>query len=144
VIILDTNVLSELMRSRPEECVIRWLTRQTATDLYVTTITCAEILFGIDVLPNGKRKSDLQTQAEAMFSEDFAGQVLNFDLAAASAFAAISVKRQPSGRALSAVDAMIAAIATIHGAAIATRDSDFLDRGIPIITPWETGIVNRL
>jgi toxin FitB len=105
--------------------------------LYVTALSYAEILFGIDLLPKGRRRQRLGEQAAAMFTEDFAGRILGFDLATAPAYAAIAGKRQKAGQRLSPVDGMIAAIAHVHGASIATRDGDFSGCGVPLINPWQ-------
>lgn len=136
MIVLDTNVLSELMRSEPEAAVLRWMAAQTDA-LYVTALSYAEILFGIDLLPKGKRRQRLGEQAAAIFTEDFAGRILGFDLAVAPAYAAIAGKRQKAGQRLSPIDGMIAAIAQVHGASIATRDGDFAGCGVPLINPWQ-------
>jgi predicted nucleic acid-binding protein len=137
MIVLDTNVLSELMRPEPAASVIRWMSAQPLAALYVTTLSYAEILFGIDLLPEGRRRQHLAEQATTMFSEDFAGRVLGFDVAAAPPYAAIAGQRRRAGQPLSAIDGMIAAIAHAHGAAIATRDSDLDGCGVPLINPWE-------
>jgi predicted nucleic acid-binding protein len=136
VIILDTNVLSELMRPEPAAAVLRWTASQPAAALHVTSISYAEILFGIGLLPEGKRRRALAEQAQTMFAEDFAGRILSFDQTAAPAYAAIAPKRRQAGAPLSPLDGMIAAIAHAHGAAVATRDSDLADCGVPVIDPW--------
>jgi predicted nucleic acid-binding protein len=136
MIVLDTNVLSELMRPEPETAVLHWMVAQTDT-LCVTVLSYAEILFGIDLLPKGRRRQRLGEQAAAMFTEDFAGRILNFDLATAPAYAAIASRRQKAGQRLSPIDGMIAAIAHVHGASIATRDGDFSGCGVPLINPWQ-------
>jgi predicted nucleic acid-binding protein len=137
MILLDTNVLSELMRPEPAEPVLVWMRRQSAADLYVSSISFAEILYGIDLLPQGRRRRALAEQAEAMFANDFAGRVVSFDPAAAPAFAAIAGGRRRAGNPIQAMDAMIAAIARTHGAAVATRDRDLSGCGVPVINPWE-------
>ena len=136
MIVLDTNVLSELMRPEPAAAVLDWMAAQPAA-LHVTTPTCAEILFGIALMAEGRRRQNLAEQAERMFAEDFAGRILGFDLAAAAAYAAIAAERQRAGQRLSPVDGMIAAIARVHGAAIATRDGDLAGCGVPLIDPWQ-------
>src|ERR1700748_2211968 len=136
MIVLDTNVLSELMRAEPEQAVLRWMAAQT-DPLYVTALSYAEILFGIDLLPLGRKRQQLSEQAAAMFNEDFAGRILSFDLATAPAYAAIASQRRQSGQHLGPVDGMIAAIAHVHGAAIATRDGDFAGCGVTLINPWQ-------
>ncbi len=135
MIVLDTNVLSELMRPEPEAAVLQWMAAQTDA-LYVTALSYAEILLGIDLLPKGKRRQRLGEQATAMFTEDFAGRILSFDLATAPAYAAIAGKRQKAGQRLSPIDGMIAAVAHVHSASIATRDGDFAGCGVPLINPW--------
>lgn len=136
MILLDTNVLSELMRPRPEDVVLRWVANQPAAALHVSSVSYAEILFGIGLLPAGKRQRALAEQAEAMFAEDFAGRILSFDPAAAPAYAAIAGRRRRAGTPLQPLDAMIAAIAQAHGAAVATRDRDLTGCGVPVINPW--------
>lgn len=136
MILLDTNVLSELMRPHPEEAVLRWMASQSAAALYVSSISYAEILFEIGVLPEGKRRRALAEQAQAMFTEDFAGRVLSFDPVAAPAYAAIAARRRQSGHPIQPLDGMIAAIAQAHGAALATRDRDLAGCGVPVIDPW--------
>jgi predicted nucleic acid-binding protein len=136
MIVLDTNVLSELMRPDPAEAVLAWMSAQLAAALHVTSISYAEILYGVGLLPEGRRRSALAEQAEAMFAEDFAGRVLGFEASAAPAYAAIAGRRRRAGRRIEPVDAMIAAIAQSRGAAIATRDRDFADCGVPVLDPW--------
>lgn len=138
MIVLDTNVLSELMRPAPSEAVLRWVAAQPTIALFTTTITQAEILFGLALLPDGRRRSDLLSAAEQMFAEDFAGRVLPFDAAAAEAFAPIAAGRRRMGRPTAAFDAQITAIASSRGAALATRNvADFVDCGLSIIDPWQ-------
>lgn len=137
MIILDTNVLSEALRPRPEPRVIEWLASQATASLFVTTVTQAEILYGIAILDPGRRREDLYASAVAMFAEDFAGRILGFDTDAAPAFAAIAAERRQAGRPISQFDAQIAAIARSRGAALATRNQrDFETCGIELIDPW--------
>jgi predicted nucleic acid-binding protein len=137
VIVLDTNVLSELMKPRPAESVLRWMAAQPATSLYTTSITQAEILHGIMLLPSGKRRSAFEAAAEAMFKEDFGGRVLPFGSDAAHLYARIAAQRRRAGRPISHFDAQIAAIAQSTGASIATRNaSDFDGCGVKVIDPW--------
>lgn len=138
MIILDTNVVSELMRPAPSDAVLRWISGQPTALLFTTTITQAEILFGLALLPEGRRRGDLVSAAERMFAEDFAGRVLPFDSAAAQAFAPIAAARRQKGRPTRAFDAQIAAIAHSRGADLATRNvADFQDCGPTVINPWE-------
>jgi toxin FitB len=143
MIVLDTNVLSELMRPVPSEAVLRWVAAQPASGLFTTTITRAEILFGLALLPEGRRRSDLSAAAEQMFAEDFAGRVLPFDTGAAAAFASIGAGRRRKGRPTGALDAQIAAISLSRAATLATRNvADFLDCGFPVVNPWEIRPLN--
>jgi hypothetical protein len=139
MIVLDTNVVSELMKSPRSEAVVAWLsTQRQVDDLSVTTITVAEVLYGIELLPNGKRRDGLGRQAAAMFSQDFAGRILPFDDPAARIFAVLAAGRRKRGRPIEFFDAQIAAIARAHGATLATRDtSDFEGCGVQLINPWE-------
>ncbi len=139
MIVLDTNVLSELMRPAPSERVVRWVAAQPATSLYTTSVTQAEILHGIMLLPSGRRRIALESAAEAMFSEDFGGRVLPFGSEAAHPYARIAAERRRAGRPISHFDAQIAAIARSAGAAIATRNvADYDACGVQVINPWET------
>ena len=137
MIILDTNVISELMRPMPSGWVVSWVEKQPAAELFTTAITEAEIFYGIELLTEGKRRAGLLAAAEAMFDEDFAGRVIGFDSNASRAFAAIAARRRALGKPISHPDAQIAAIAQFHGAALATRDAaGFEDCGIQLVDPW--------
>ncbi len=137
MIILDTNVLSELMRPEPSPRVAAWLGRQAAKEIFTTTITEAEIFFGIELVSKSKRREQLLAAAEAMFGEDLAGRILSFDSDAARAFARIAARRRSVGKPISHGDAQIAAIAQARGARLATRDvADFVGCGIEVIDPW--------
>jgi toxin FitB len=139
VIILDTNVLSELMRSAPEALVTNWVATQSAANLFLTTITQAEILHGVLLLPQGRRRDAIKAAADAMFEEDFAGRILPFGSHAAHAYAEIAVGRRQTGRPISQFDAQIAAIARSAGAGVATRNvADFASCGIKVIDPWQS------
>jgi hypothetical protein len=138
VIILDTNVLSELMAPSPSPKVRAWISDQRATGkLCLTTISVAEILYGIELLPKEKRRDGLLTEAEAMFTEDFAGRTLPFDEPAARAFGKIAAARRGQGRPIAEFDAQIAAIASVNGATLATRNTaDFEGCGVRLVNPW--------
>jgi predicted nucleic acid-binding protein len=137
VIILDTNVLSELMRPTPSPRVVAWIAKQSATELFTTSITEAEIFYGLELLAKGKRREGLLAAAEAMFAEDLAGRVLGFDSDAARAFSRIAARRHALGRPISHADAQIAAIAQARGAKLATRNvADFEDCGVAAVDPW--------
>ena len=137
--VLDTNVLSELMRPEPDRGVVEWIDEQPAQSLYTTSITKAEILHGVLLLPGGRRKDRIEAAAEAMFSEDFEGRLLSFDGRAAGAYARIAVSRRRAGRPISSFDAQIAAIARSSGATLATRNTgDFSDCGVEVLNPWSS------
>ena len=138
MIILDTNVVSELMKAAPAESVVGWIAAQAATSLYTTSITQAEILHGIALLPSGKRRDALEAAAEAMFKEDFGGRVLPFGSDAAHEYARIGAGRRRAGHPISHFGAQIAAIARSAGAAIATRNvADYDGCGVKVLNPWE-------
>jgi predicted nucleic acid-binding protein len=137
MILLDTNVLSELMRPAPDQAVERWLGDQPVTSVFISAITEAELRYGVALLPAGKRRLTLVSVIEAMLGEDFAGRVLPFDSAAAAAFAEIAANRRQAGRPIAQADAQIAAIARSRGAVLATRNvADFEDCGIELVNPW--------
>jgi predicted nucleic acid-binding protein len=141
VIILDTNVLSELMRPQPAANVVDWVTQQPASRLFITAVTQGEILYGIGLLSRGKRRDRISAAAMAMFAEDFAERILPFNADSAAAFADILVARRGAGRPIAQLDAQIAAIARTNGAAVATRNvADFDGCGIELINPFQFGI----
>ena len=138
MIILDTSVVSELMRREPAESVARWLAGRPATSLCTTTITQAEILLGVHLLPRGKRRDEIEQEAQEVFEKDFAGRLLPFDGEGARAYARITSARRRSGRPISQADAQIAAIARSTGYDLATRNvSDFEGCGIELHDPWD-------
>jgi predicted nucleic acid-binding protein len=138
VILLDTNVLSELMRPAASPAVESWMGGQPAASLFISTITEAELRYGLALLPDGHRRRQLVAQADAMLVTDFAGRILPFDSPAASAYASIAAARRLSGRPISQADAQIAAIAASRGASLATRNvADFVDCTIDVINPWD-------
>lgn len=138
MIVLDTNVLSELMRPQPDSQVIAWLDAQAVDELLVTAITVAEILYGLARLPDGKRKAVLLDTALVMLREDFAGRILAFDELAAECYATLVAGRERTGCPISMADAQIAAICLSHGVVLATRNvKDFEGLGFELINPWE-------
>jgi toxin FitB len=137
MILLDTNVLSELMKPNPAAALVAWIDKQPTSELFASAITEAEIFYGIELLAKGQRREGLLAAAEAMFSEDFAGRVYGFESAAAREFSRIAAHRREVGRPINHADAQIAAIARVHGAKLATRNAaDFAECGIDIIDPW--------
>jgi predicted nucleic acid-binding protein len=139
MIILDTNVISELMRKTPDQSVMEWVSAVPAPNLYTTTITQAEILYGIMLLPPGKRRTAFESTAQAMFTEDFAGRILPFGSDAVHPYAQIASARSRAGRPISHFDAQIAAIAYSTGATILSRNTKDFDRcGVKTINPWKS------
>lgn len=141
MIILDTNVLSELMKARPDTNVSTWVAGKPAVSLFTTTITEAEILYGLALLPAGQRRTGLEQAARALFAEDLGTRIIPFDSTAASEFAALASYRRQLGRPISMADGQIAAIARSRGASLATRDTgDFENCGIDIVDPWNAAV----
>jgi toxin FitB len=137
MIVLDTNVVSELMKPRPDERVVRWVDSHERSEFYTTSVTEAEILHGVRTLPAGKRRTTIATAAQAMFREDFARRVLPFDSDAARAYAEIVSDRSRAGRPITQFDAQIAAIVRATAAVLATRNlRDFERCGITVVDPW--------
>lgn len=137
--LLDTNVLSELMREAPAPEVLHWFAAQTPNRLYTCTINQAEILAGIAVLPAGKRRDALARAAQQIFEEEFAGRCLVFDSGSAERFALIIAQRKRMGRPIEAVDAQVAAIALAAHLKLVTRNTkDFAGiDGLEVINPWQ-------
>jgi hypothetical protein len=138
MIVLDTNVVSDIMRDRPNESVLRFFGRSLENELFITSITVAEIRYGLRRLPSGRRRTALDDAFERFLENGFREKVLPFDGLAADAYAQVVVGRQHLGRSIDAFDAMIAGVALVCGAAVATRDIyDFEDCGLDLINPWE-------
>jgi len=138
MLILDTNVISEIMQPSPSPRVLNWWSQQQTGELFTSTVSMGEILYGIELLPKGKRRDRLLAEAEAMFNEDFAGRILPFDEEAARAVAEIAAARRTQGRPIAEFDAQIAAIARTHRAALATRNTtDFEACGVRLVNPWQ-------
>jgi hypothetical protein len=140
VIVLDTNVISELMRPVPHVAVVAWVAAQPRAMLYTTHINHAEVLYGIAALPDGRRRTALAMAAQAIFTEEFAGRVLAFGAGAAGHYANIVVARRQVGNPIEGFDALIAAVALTEGASVATRDiGGFEGCGLTLINPWTVG-----
>jgi hypothetical protein len=141
VIVIDTNVLSELARPQAEPAVIAWANSQPIEDLYTTAITESEMLYGLACVPAGNRQDSLRRAIDTAFAALLTGRVLSFDRAAARAYADLAAQQRRQGRVTNGPDLQIAAIARARGAsAIATRNtSDFAGCGVPLINPWHTG-----
>ena len=128
------------MASDPAAAVAAWIAAQPAALLFTVSVCQAEILSGIAVLPQGRRRASLEAAANAMFGEDFAGRVLPFDSEAAIAYADVFSARRRAGRPAATADLMISAIAHTKGASVVTRDiGDFEDCGLTLIDPWTAG-----
>ncbi|PAU53193.1 VapC toxin family PIN domain ribonuclease [Pseudomonas sp. PIC25] len=137
MILLDTNVLSELMRAKPETRVLAWVDAQPVSELSISSITVAEILYGIARLPDGKRKHTLFEMASDMFDQDFSDRILPFDADAAVLYAEIAADAEARGRKVDMADVQIAAIARLHDATIATRNiRHFEALGVILVDPW--------
>ena len=138
--VLDTNIVSELMRERPNPKVLGWMDNQLTDNLFVTSVAEAEIRTGIAILPEGERKLGLAAAAERLFGVFFAERILPFDSDAAQAYAMLAVERRAAGRPISQFDCQIAAIAYSQGASVVTRDVDgFEGCGLDVIDPWANG-----
>ena len=136
--ILDTNVISELMKAAPAPAVLAWMSLRPPDDLFISTISMAEIWFGIELLPKGKRRDGLFREAEFTFARDFAGRILGFDEGAARMFGSIVATRRMQGRPIGIADGQIAAIARANGATLATRNmEDFEGCGVRLVNPWQ-------
>lgn len=137
MIILDTNVVSEAMKPEPNAVVRSWLNDQTVETLYVSTVTLAELLFGVSALPVGRRKNMLSSTLEGLVGL-FEGRMLPFDAAAARQYAELAATARNGGRGFPTPDGYIAAIAASRGFSVASRDtSPFAAVGLQVINPWE-------
>nr|WP_300149613.1 type II toxin-antitoxin system VapC family toxin [Propionicimonas sp.] len=137
MIVLDTNVLSEAMRPVPDPGVLGWLNSQSPETLYLSSVTLAELLFGIGALPDGVRKGRLAQALDGLVAL-FAGRVLAFDQDAARRYADMAVAARQAGRPLPTADGYIAATAAAHSFAVATRNTrDFQGTGVELIDPWQ-------
>jgi toxin FitB len=139
MVLLDTNVLSELMRSVPNESVIRWLDSLPEDDVWISAVTVAEIRLGLAILPEGRRKQTLTKLADQMLHEEFSEKCLPFDYQAAGAYAGIVSSRTRQGSPITVEDARIAAIALTAEVSLATRNTkEFLGiEGLELVNPWE-------
>lgn len=136
-ILLDTNVLSEILRSEPSPAVLAWFAGQGAQALVVSAVTQAEMLLGARLLPPGRRRDKLQGALDGLFGTDFGGRVLPFDTAAVPHYVDVVAARRSAGRPISQFDAQIAAIALRHDATLATRNvKDFEGCGLRLVDPW--------
>jgi len=138
MIIVDTNVVAEMMRASPAQEVVSWLNDQDAATLFLTTITIGEIGYGLEILPRGKRRLQLEQGFERVVAEAFAGRILAFDEEAARHYGVVMGRRKEIGRPLGVLDGQIASIARASGFAVATRNArDFDEVGVEVINPFE-------
>jgi predicted nucleic acid-binding protein len=137
MVVLDTNVLSEVVRHHPLPRVSTWFTNQALANLFICAVTEAELLYGLALLPEGSRRSILAGDIDRLLNSGFAGRILPFDSAAAHEYASIAADRRRVGRPISIPDAQIAAIAKSRSWAVATRNvADFEGCGVTLIDPW--------
>ncbi len=140
MIVLDTNVISELARRVPDPGVLSWLDSLEVSDVATTAITAAELRYGVARLSDGRRKRELAVVVRGILAEDFRGRVFPFDERASVRYADIVAGRERIGRPIGVADAQIAAICRDSGAMLATRNTaDFEETGIELINPWELG-----
>ncbi len=139
MIVLDTNVLSALMRTKPEAVVVEWLDRQPADSVWLTSITVFEARLGLALLPNGRRRSGLERAFDRVLTEDLSSRVLAFDETAAVTAAQLAADRQRAGRIVDLRDTLIAGIAQARRATIATRNArHFEGLDVPVVDPWHS------
>jgi len=137
VILLDTNVVAEVMRPRPEQAVIDWLNAANGGSLYLSAVTLGEIEYGLAILPDGQRRDSLRARFDAFVHRAFSERVLPYDEQAAQHYGSIMGARRRAGRPTTAPDGQIAAIASLRGMTVATRNTrDFADCGVDVINPW--------
>lgn len=137
MIVVDTNVVSELMRPSPSPAVVDWSRARSRQELYTTAITLAEIRYGIERIPAGRRKTRLRAIADDVFAA-FDQRILAFDSAAAAAYAGIVIDRERGGQPIDGFDAQIASVCRVRKAKLATRNhKDFEGTGITLIDPWD-------
>ena len=138
MIILDTNIISEPLKPNANPAVQAWLDRQAAETLYLTATSLSELLVGVAILPKSKRKTGLDTALSELLANLFGSRILAFDQRAAVAYAPLVSRARSAGRYISVADGQIAAIASVHGFTVATRDTaPFVAAGVPIINPWD-------
>lgn len=137
MIILDTNVLSALMRDQPDPPVVRWLDLQPPESVWITSVTLFETRFGLALLPRGRRQRTLEASFNRLLQDDLENRVLDFDAAAATEAAALAAARRKAGRSVDMRDTQIAGIVLARRAAFATRNTrHFQDLKTPVIDPW--------
>jgi len=137
MLVLDTNVASELMRPEPTPGVAAWISGRDAEDLYLTAVSEAELLYGVAIMPTGRRRNALEAAMSRWLDLGFADRILPFDSSAARAYAVIASSRRHACRPIGEADCQIAAISRSHGAVLVTRNvRDFEDTGVDVVDPW--------
>jgi len=140
MIVLDTNIVSEAMKPSAHPAVVEWLNRQAAETLFLSSITLAELLYGISAMPAGRRKATLASTLESLLLELYGNRILPFDANAARSYAQLATKARAAGKGFPRADGYIAATAAVHGFAVATRDTGpFEAAGLQVINPWDAG-----
>ncbi|NLY65268.1 MAG: type II toxin-antitoxin system VapC family toxin [Alcaligenaceae bacterium] len=142
MIVIDTNVISELWKIEPNVNVLSWIDKQAIETLYMSAVTVAELRYGLATMPEGKRRKIYQERMEREVLPIFSGRVLAFDLEASKNYAGLMARARVEGKAIAMADGYIAATAATHGFLVATRDtSPFEAAGLAVINPWEPGSI---
>jgi predicted nucleic acid-binding protein len=138
MILLDTNVVSELLKPTPETRVVQWLNEQATSTLQLPAVVLAELLAGVEIMPAGRRKEAMMTAMRTLVNTLTATRILSFDRAAAEAYFLLTSRARANGFMVGFADGQIGAIAMVHGLSVATRDvAPFLAMGVRVINPWE-------
>ena len=141
MIVLDSNVVSELVRPSPNRSVVEWVDEHDSSELVITALTAAELRAGVALLPEGRRKDELGMRIESLLVETFAGYVLAFDVGSSAYYAEVLAVRTRGGRPITTFDAQIAAVCRQYDSVLATRNTtDFTDTGIQLVNPWDPTI----
>jgi predicted nucleic acid-binding protein len=141
VIVLDSNVVSELVRPSPNRSVVEWVDEHDSSELVLTALTAAELRAGVALLPEGRRRDELGMRIESLLVETFAGYVLAFDVGSSAYYAEVLAVRTRGGRPITTIDAQIAAVCRQYDSVLATRNTtDFTDTGIQLVNPWDPTI----
>ena len=144
MLVIDTNVASELMRPDPTPTVAAWIADRDLEELYLTAVSEAELLYGVAIMPTGRRRNALEAAMSRWLALGFADRILPFDSSAARAYAVIASHRRHAGRPIGEADCQIAAISRSHGAVVVTRNvRDFEDTGVDVVDPWTAAQTSR-